>query len=75
VRQLLDKMLEHEILCLLVCMINYDFKHSGFDRLLPDDDCLIAIKIWTTPHSLPYIVVDSESRAKARSRLLVRSRG
>ncbi len=47
----------------------------GFDSLLPDDDCLIAIKIWSAPHVLPYIfVVDWGSRVKARSKHLVRQR-
>ncbi len=54
-------------------MINYDVKHLGFDPLLPDNDCLIAIAI---AKPAPYIFdVDSESRAKARSRFLVRSKG
>jgi hypothetical protein len=47
----------------------------GFDSLLPDDDCLIAIKIWTAPHPLPYIfVVDWGSGAKEHSKHLVRQR-
>ncbi len=47
--------------------------HLGLDCLLPDDDYLIAIKIWSL--LLPYIfVVDSESRAKRHSQLLVRQR-
>jgi hypothetical protein len=37
----------------------------GFDRLLPDDDCLIAIKILSAPHLLPYIfVVEWGSRSR-----------
>ncbi len=46
--------------------------HLGLDCLLPDDDYLIEIKIWSLP--LPCIFVDSESRAKAHSQLLVRQR-
>jgi hypothetical protein len=47
--------------------------HLGLDCLLPDDDYLIAIKIWSL--LLPCIfAVDSESSAKAHSQLLVRQR-
>jgi hypothetical protein len=47
----------------------------GFDSLLSDDDCLIAIKIWSAPHLLPYIfVVDWGSRAMVISKHLVRQR-
>jgi hypothetical protein len=57
------------------CVINNDVQtFLGYDRLLPDDDYCVAIKIELATFALYIFTVVCRSRVKARSQLLVRYR-
>jgi hypothetical protein len=67
----------HEVLGLLQLCVYYEIyvickPFRGFNHWLSDDDCLIAIKIWTAHTASLHPYCRGKSMAKAHSQLLVR---